>query len=155
MLQIEVISDLAIEPVSLQEAKEFLSIDYNDFDTLLGLLITASRKASEKVSGKAYGAKIIQVTGNSYDGRTGDIERIYPITPYVSNVVWDGEDETGNVDYRYNAGFTTCPQDLKIAILMRVATGFAVRQNGISEAINKAVNSSIITEKMYNSNFVV
>lgn len=155
MLQIEVISDLANEPVTLQEAKDFLSIDYSDFDTLLGLLITASRKASEKVSGKAYGSKIIQVTGNSYQGRTGDIERIYPVTPYVSDVVWEGEDETGNVDYRYNAGFSSCPEDLKIAILMRVATGFAVRQNGISEAINKAVNSSIITERMYNSNFVV
>ena len=32
MLQFEVIIDLTEEPVSLQEAKKFLQIDFNDFD---------------------------------------------------------------------------------------------------------------------------
>ena len=169
MLQIEIVTDLTTEPVSLQEAKSFLAIDFNDFDTLITLLITASRKASERVTGKAYGPKVVQVTGNTYMENRGReirdysgilteitnccIERIYPITPYVSDVVW--QDEDGNKDYRYNAGFTTCPEDLKIAILMRVATGFASRQDGIAEAVNKAVNASIITERNYVSQFVV
>jgi len=38
---------------------------------------------------------------------------------------------------------------LKMAIVMRVATGFAYRQNGIAEAVNRALNASIITERQY------
>ena len=147
MLQIEVITDLATEPVTLVEAKAFLGIDFTDFDTLITSLITASRLESERVTGKAYGAKLIQVTGNTYTDNTGEVVKIYPVTPFVSAEVWADEDE--NVDYQYNAGFTTCPADLKQAILMRVATGFAYRENGIAESINMAVNASIVSERRY------
>ena len=147
MLQIEVIEDLATEPVTLTEAKSFLGIDFNDFDTLITTLITSSRLESERVTGKAYGAKLIQVTGNSYTDNTGEVVKIYPVTPFVSAEVW--ADEDANADYQYNAGFTTCPEDLKTAILMRVATGFAYRENGIAEAVRMAVNASIVTERRY------
>ena len=145
MLQIKVITDLVAEPVTLAEAKAFMGIDYTDYDSFITSLITASRIASERVTGKAYGAKVIQVDGNTYSDRSGIVVKIYPITPFVSDI----EDLDGNESYTYNAGFTTCPADLKIAILMRVSTGFASRQDGISEAINKAVNASIIVERQY------
>lgn len=148
MLQVQVITDLAAEPVTLEEAKNFMGIDFDDFDPLIIALITASRVASERVTGKAYGAKVVQVTGNTYEGRSDCPTKVYPITPYVSDVE-DWADEDGNVDYQYNAGYTVCPPDLKIAILMRIATGFASRQDGISESINKAVNASIIVERGY------
>lgn len=145
MYQTKVITDLATEPVTLIEAKAFLGIDFTDFDTLITTLIKSSRQASENVTGKAYGAKVIEVTGNDITGRTEEIERVYPVTPYVSDVVWADEDL--NVDYRYNAGFTTLPEPYKTCILMRVATGFAYRQDGISEAVNRAVNASIVQER--------
>jgi hypothetical protein len=141
MLQFKVITDLATEPVTLAEAKTFLNIDFADWDSLLTMLIKSSRIQSEKVTGQAYGAKVVQVTGNSFD------EKIYPIGPYVSDETW--EDEDGNVDYRYNAGYDECPEDLKQAILQRVATGYAYRENGIGEAITKAVNASIYSEIKY------
>lgn len=141
MLQFKIVADLATEPVTLSEAKSFLNIDFSDWDTLLTMLIKASRIQSEKVTGQAYGAKVIQVTGNTFE------ERIYPVAPYVSDAVWVNED--GDKDYQYNAGFTSCPEDLKLAILQRVATGFAQRENGTSEAINTALNASIITEIKY------
>ena len=147
MLSVQIISDLHSEPITLQEAKSFMSVDYDDFDTLISTLITASRVASEGVTGKAYGPKIIQVTGNTYEDRSGKIVKIYPITPFVSDEEWDEEDE--NKAYRYNAGYQVCPADLKMAIVMRVATGFAYRQNGIAEAVNRALNASIITERQY------
>ncbi len=171
MLQIQIIQDLDEEPISLSEAKSFLGIDYDDFDNLINMLIESSRVASENVTGLAYGPKIVQVTGNrstdrnskeynpainytvsaTFDDRgdyaTTQINRIYPIRPYLSNEDW--EDENGNIDYRYNAGYTTLPASLKNAILMRVATGFAYRQNGMAEAVNMAVNASIITERQH------
>ena len=147
MLQIEVIDDLATEPVTLVEAKAFLGIDFTDFDTLITTLIKSARLESERVTGKAYGAKLIQITGNTYTDNTGEVVKIYPVTPFVSAEVW--VDEDANADYQYNAGFTTCPEDLKTAILMRVATGFAYRENGIAEAVRMAVNASIVTERRY------
>lgn len=153
MLQIEVITDLATEPVTLVEAKAFLGIDFTDFDTLITTLITSARLESERVTGKAYGAKLIQVTGNTYTDNTGEVVKIYPVTPFVSDEVW--ADEDANADYQYNAGFTTCPEDLKTAILMRVATGFAYRENGIAESVRMAVNASIVTERRYVSQLCV
>jgi len=38
---------------------------------------------------------------------------------------------------------------LKVAVLQRVATGFAYRQNGISEAVNQAINLSITSEMKF------
>jgi hypothetical protein len=116
------------------------------------MLIKASREESERVTGKAYGAKVIQVTGNTQRNQDGNIEKIYPITPFVSDVVWVDEDD--NTDYRYNAGFTTIPTDLKLAILQRVATGFAFRQDGFEMAISKAVNASINKELKVRTSFI-
>ena len=152
MLQIQVITDLATEPVTLSEAKSFMNVDYSDFDSLITMLIKASREESERVTGKAYGAKVIQVTGNTQTNHDGNVEKIYPITPFVSDVVWVDEDD--NTDYRYNAGFTTIPTDLKLAILQRVATGFAFRQDGFEMAISKAVNASINKELKVRTSFI-
>lgn len=153
MLQIEVITDLSTEPVTLTEAKNFMNIDFSDFDDLITMLIQASRMESERVTGKAYGAKVIQVTGNTLTDKNGDVEKIYPITPFVSAVTW--ADEDGNVDYRYNAGYNTLPVDLKLAILQRVATGFAYRENGYEAAINMAVNASIDKELKNRTSFII
>lgn len=149
MFQTQVITDLATEPVTLSEMKVFMSVDYSDWDTLITTLIKAARVQSENVTGKAYGPKVIEVTGNSYTDRTGCIQKVYPILPFVSDVDW--VDSDGNVSYRYNSGYAVCPPDLKIAIMMRVATGFAYRQNALSEAVNQTINASIITELQYKS----
>lgn len=141
MIQIRIVTDLVTEPVTLQEAKDWLSIDFSDFDSLLNMLIVAAREQSEKVSGQAYGEKVFEITGNEKD------HKVYPIQPFVEDVVW--VDEDGVIKYRYKAGFTVLPYDLKIAILQRVATGFAYRQNGIAEAVNKTVNQSHNAELKY------
>ena len=146
MLQIEVITDLANEPVSLEEAKSFLQIDYPDWDSLISLLIIAARTESESYTGRAYGLKTIQITGNT------DHEKIYPILPYVESKFWEQEDE--NKDYRYEAGYSFLPADLKLSILMRVATGYSYRENGTTQAINMAVNGSINKENKYRHSFI-
>jgi hypothetical protein len=141
MIQVKIIEDISQEPVSLKEAKEWLQIDYPDWDNLINMLITASREASEKVSGLAYGEKIIEVTGNAKD------HKVYPIQPLIEDVEWLDEEET--VKYRYKAGIHPFPMDLKVAILQRIATGFAYRQNGLDQAVNKAVNQSYHSEMKY------
>lgn len=156
MLQIEVITDLATEPVSLAEAKEYMQVDYSDFDDLITDLIVVARQASEQNSGLAYGEKVIQVIGNTED------ERIYPIQPVPkdSEVTWANESTDGTTDYRYKAGYGIAdetgdlPAPLKNAILRRVATAFAKRENQ-SESMQLAIQSSQSAELMYRRVFVV
>ena len=140
MIQVTISEDLDTEPITLQDAKNWLQVDYPDWDDLITMLITAAREQSEKVSGQAYGVKTIKVTGNE------KAERVYPIQPFIEDVTLD-EEETAN--YKYKAGFTTLPMDLKVAVLQRVATGYAYRQNGIQEAVNGVLNQSHNAELKY------
>lgn len=148
MIQIRVLEDLTSEPVSLSEAKEFLGIDFEDFDTLISMLIKASRQASERVTGKAYGIKTIQVTGNTYEDASGEIVKVYPITP-IHPCNDNADAQLDNENYTYIAGYDEIPEDLKNAILMRVATGFESRQDGRIKMMNKATNASIVIERQY------
>jgi hypothetical protein len=140
MIQVTILEDLEEEPVSLEDAKKWMQIDYPDFDDLIQMLIIAARQQSEKVSGQAYGLKTIKVTGNQKP------ERVYPIQPFVEDVT---EDENEVKNYEYTAGFTTLPIELKVAVLQRVATGFAYRQNGIDAAVNATINQSHNIELKY------
>lgn len=140
MIQTRVIQDLTIEPVTLSDAKAFMNIDFNDFDTLILKLIKASRLQSERISGRAYGEKIIEVTGNTLG------LKVYPILPFIEAVDW--VDQDGDEKYRYKAGFIECPEDLKFAILQRVATGFAYREN-LGQALAMSMASSHYTERQY------
>jgi hypothetical protein len=141
MIQQRIIQDLQTEPVTLQDAKDWLQMDMPDWDDVITMLIRASREQSEKVSGQAYGVKTFEVTGNKRD------EKVYITQPFIEDVEW--EDEDGCKKYRYKAGFTTLPMDLKVAVLQRVATGFAYKQNGVGESVSMAVNQSIHIESKY------
>lgn len=146
MIQFKTIQDLAAEPITLVQAKEWMQIDYPDWDMLIGTLITASRQFSEKVSGQAYGEKIIEVTGNQKECK------VYPIQPFIEDVEW--ADEDGVVSYRYKCGWVVIPDSLKISMLQRIATGFAYRQNGVNEAVNAVMNPALNAELKYTYLFV-
>jgi hypothetical protein len=147
-LIVTIVTDLVTEPVTLTEAKEWMQVDYTDFDNLITMLISASRQKSEKMSGLAYGEKTIRVNGNEKG------EYIYPVQPFIElDDTYTGTD--GNKDYQYTAGLTDLPLDLKVAVLMRVATGFAYRQNGFEEAINMAVNASNTYELAYRQDLYI
>ena len=141
MLRQILIEDLTHEPITLQEAKDWMQVDYNDFDGLISMLITASREQSEKISGQAYGVKTFEIIGNEAD------EKVYPVQPFIEDVAFPEED--GIKRYRYRAGFVNLPMDLKVAVLQRIATGFAYRQNGVGEAVTKCINQSSAVELKY------
>jgi hypothetical protein len=136
------IQNIQNEPVTLTDAKEWLQMspDQVDWDNLIETLISASRETTESNSGQLLTVREVTISNNS------KTDRIYPISPWVSDITTD-ESETTN--YSYLAGFETIPYDLKIAILQRVATGFAYRQNAVSLAVYQAQNLSITSEFKY------
>lgn len=128
------------EPVFLQEVKEYLSIDYDDWDTLLTELITASREQVEQTTSLNLIEREVTIKNNRAKNR------VYPIGEFVSEAV-DIEAE-GNENYTYTAG-KVCNAALKNCIKQRVATGFKYRENGSDIAISMAVNASVYTEFAY------
>ena len=139
---------VATEPITLAEAKAWMQIDFSDWDTLIqNELIPAARIESEKASGMLYVQRNVVITNNKR------AERIYPIGPWVADVTTD---ETEVANYTYTAGFNNSnplPQDLRIAMLRRIATDFAFRQNIISVQEQYAQKSSITTETKYRADY--
>lgn len=147
-LDIRYASQVATEPITLAEAKAWMQIDFSDWDTVIqNELIPAARIESEKASGMLYVQRNVVITDNKR------AERIYPIGPWVADVTTD---ETEVANYTYTAGFNNSnplPQDLRIAMLRRIATDFAFRQNIISVQEQYAQKSSITTETKYRADY--
>ena len=147
-LDIRYAFQVATEPITLAEAKAWMQIDFSDWDTVIqNELIPAARIESEKASGMLYVQRNVVITDNKR------AERIYPIGPWVADVTTD---ETEVANYTYTAGFNNSnplPQDLRIAMLRRIATDFAFRQNIISVQEQYAQKSSITTETKYRADY--
>ena len=149
-LRIDYNYQVHIEPITLAEAKAWLQIDFGDWDNLIQFqLIPEARIESEKASGMLYVQRNVTVSNNKRS------ERIYPIGPWVSDVTTN---ETEIQNYTYLAGFNDSnplPQDLKIAMLKRIAKEFAYRQNIITVQEQYAQKSSITTELKYRADLFV
>lgn len=149
-LQIIYDSQVATEPITLAEAKSWMQIDFSDWDTLIeDELIPAARIESEKASGMLYVERDVEIQNNKRD------QRIYPIGPWVEDVTTD---ETELENYTYTAGFNNdnpLPQDLRVAMLKRIATDYAFRQNIISVQEQYAQKASISTELKYRADLFV
>jgi hypothetical protein len=149
-LQIIYDSQVATEPITLAEAKSWMQIDFSDWDTLIqDELIPAARIESEKASGMLYVERDVEIQNNKRD------QRIYPIGPWVEDVTTD---ETELENYIYTAGFNNdnpLPQDLRVAMLKRIATDFLLRQNIISAQEQYAQKASISTELKYRADLFV
>jgi hypothetical protein len=149
-LQIDYSSQVDTEPITLAEAKAWLQIDYSDWDAVIeDELIPRARIESEKASGMLYVEREVTISNNKRD------ERIYPVGPWISDVTTD---DTEVENYSYLAGFNEdnpLPQDLKVAMLKRIATDFAFRQNMIDIQTYYTAKSSFSEETKYRADLFV
>lgn len=91
-LDVNVTSDLASEPVTLDDVKDKLKIDYDDEDDLITSLIKVARQQLEAWSGLAFGEKEITMTMQSHR-LTVDFP-IIPVNTVDSVIVYkDSENE--------------------------------------------------------------
>jgi len=60
-MQVEIITELVSEPVSVAEMRDYLRITTTVEDTLISSLITSARMRLEKYANLSFGAKTIQV----------------------------------------------------------------------------------------------
>ena len=112
MLNIEVITDLTDEPVSLAEVKAMLRITGSGHDSVILSMITMARKYLEGALNKSLGQKTLKVTSD-------DEYEAYDL-PYGPNQVVTDEDDDEYYVYTYTTGYETVPDDIKILLMQTI-----------------------------------
>jgi hypothetical protein len=144
-----------VEPITLAEAKEYARIDGSAEDALITALIKMARIHSESFTGKSLVPKTITITSFSFpyqfqmpygplnaennvtkvvtlDQNGAETNLNYQVNPglYPKMMILGG-----NQSYKfktiYTAGFTTVPEDIKLAMKMLVNTLYERREDVI------------------------
>ena len=141
--QVEIVTDLTTEPVTLQEAKDYMRISSESENDLIEELITSARERVEKFTGLSLGQKTLKAYW-LYFHTPAEIP-YGPIT-LINSVVDDNDVElqytarglqykvleaysTVGLTIEYEAGFAVAPKGLKLAILKQVSTDYENREN--------------------------
>lgn len=127
-------SSAPTEPVTLEEAKNFCKIDFDDDDNLITSLIVAARQACEAYTNVGFIYR--ELTAVIDNGNGGSYLPYGPVNDIVSSTDVDG----GNIDINvagvkwkqvltprsrrmnitYNAGYEVLPENLKTALLNEI-----------------------------------
>lgn len=141
-MKVTVLSVAGPEPLTLEEVKEYLNIDYPDWDTTLTMMITASRQRAEKYMGRSLVPQTLEV---SWARTNGYIDLPYsPINQILSAVDKDGnpveyeENDQGKVKakngtvFTYEAGtWDVYPENVRLGLLKDISSFFEYRENVI------------------------
>lgn len=155
-----------VEPLTVQEVKDYLrlegfidtyesaSSEFDDDDTLIEELITASREALEEYTGLSFIPKTWQIEFDNYDGYFeipfGPVIDIYALHPQGESTPSDELDFTvssnkrilkspmyGNLVMLYDAGYINLPKRLKDAMLKEIAYRYENRGDVNVDGISK------------------
>lgn len=141
--QCEIITDLTTEPVTLQEAKDYMRISSDSENDLIEELITSARERIEKFTGLSLGEKTLKAYWFYYHVPA---EIPYGPVTLINSVVDDNDValeytarglqykvleaySTQGLVIEYEAGFAVAPKGLKLAILKQVSTDYENREN--------------------------
>ncbi len=165
-LDVKIKTDTVTEPVTVQTLKNYLNIDFDLWDTLLGVMNISARVRLEKYSGCTFVTKTLIATfgntSNSLEIPYGPIQSITHVKSIdesgTKTTLVEGTDYivTGNlfktikfyntgtpIEIEYVAGWTdsTLPADLRIAIMKQVAMDFEYRE-GTSDSKTEELSNS-------------
>lgn len=151
-MYLRMVTPPAIEPITLEEAKQHMRVDGNDDDSLISALITAARQRAEEYTKRAF---ITQSWELALDSVSGKVYLPRPPIQAINGVTLDGEIVSAenysligqDVFYsripfrainpaslviRYTSGYgsnaTDVPQAIRQAILMLVAHMYEARE---------------------------
>lgn len=150
-MYVKVVTDLATEPVTLQEAKTWMRInDFTSDDTLITALIKSSRTLLERYTGLSFGTKTLEVIVEIEKNINLPYSPLQTMTSVYRRFNNQWELMTVNTDYyiigdtlrvtlpgeyklTYVAGFTVLPEPLKTDIKVIVAWQYENRNIKFSE----------------------
>lgn len=132
-MQVDIIEDLASEPITVAEARQYLRITTTTQDSLISALITSARMRLEKFCNLSFGAKTIQVYYDSVNDW-----RELPYQPFAT--ITSVEDLDGNA-LQYEERGTVyksfkCFGESGVIVTYEV---LGILNEGIKEAIKREV----------------
>lgn len=142
-MQVEIITDLTSEPITVAEVRDYLRITTTVEDTLLQAMITAARTRLEKFSNLSFGAKEIQVYWNEVtDWKELPYQPKATITSVLDNDGNEIEYETRGTPFLFFKCFGT----EGVTVLYEVE-GF------VNDSIKEAIKKEIYTAYENRENF--
>lgn len=90
---IKIAGEPATEPVTVAELKTYARIDSSAYDTMLGGLITACRKAIEGHSGRKLITQTLEMYLDDFPEYNGEILLPYPPVQSVSSIYYNRESD--------------------------------------------------------------
>ena len=156
---IEVTTDVVNEPVSLDDVKSFLRIDFDTEDLLIKSLIKSARVYCEKYTGITFAPKKADMFIN-YQSGTIKLP-VYPVTKVneVNFIASDGSEsevtfytlspDTINIDslgagmyvVDIEYGYASLPDELKTGLLMAVGLLYAGRELTQMKEVNQYLSN--------------
>ena len=142
-MQVEITSDLSVEPVSVAEARAYLRITTTAEDSIISGLITSARMRLEKYANLSFGAKTIQCYFNElYDWKELPYQPNSTITSIKDNDADDLVYEERGVPYK----------SIKVSSSNGVIVIYEV-EGLVNEAIKEAIKKEVATAYDYRQNF--
>lgn len=123
VIDVQVLSEVGSEPVSLAEAKEYMRVDFPDDDSLIETLITAARKRIEAICGISLVEKSLKVLIECINRQELPYGPIKSVTTTGLTLIGNefkrlvGE---GEHTIEYTSGYDPVPADLILAIKAEV-----------------------------------
>jgi len=133
-MKVVIITDIVLEPVTLEEVKEALKITGTGHDTELSRLITDARMYIERAIDTSVSTRTIEVTS---DIELEDWE--LPLGP-VTNLV-ETTDSDDNYVYTYTGGDTVCPAAIQRLITFLIKHWYDIDDEAVAlpESIKKQI----------------
>ena len=142
-MQVEITSDLSVEPVSVAEARAYLRITTTAEDSIISGLITSARMRLEKYANLSFGAKTIQCYFNElYGWQELPYQPNSTITSIKDNDADDLVYEERGVPYK----------SIKVSGSNGVIVIYEV-EGLVNEAIKEAIKKEVATAYDYRQNF--
>lgn len=168
-MEIQIITNLSVEPVTVAEAKSYLRLIGSDEDSLIAELITSARERLEKFTGLSFGTKTLKMytrdSNKWFELGYGPVTSITSVLDddavaltYESRglqykQLYTSSDNGINVTYVVGWGASGLPKGLKQAILKQVSTDYENRENYlIGDSANELSSSAKMTAQSYSRN---
>lgn len=142
-MQVEIITDLENEPITVAEARNYLRITTTAEDSIISGLITSARMRLEKFANLSFGAKEIQC----YFHELYDWQEL----PYQPNSTITSIKDNDDIDITYEERGTPYK-----SIRVNAANGVIVLyevEGLVNEAIKEAIKKEVATAYDYRQNF--
>ena len=134
-VEYEFLTELATEPVTLEDFKQHVRVDYNMDDALLSIYLKAARQHLEKVAQKSFGERRVRMTAlsmvDNWKVMYGPVAVVdAPYTNFGKDIITNSGGT--NVTITWSTSWPLgLPEDVKVAIMRYGAGLYAIRENYI------------------------